>query len=141
MYIYIHTHYDRCVCVRTYRRGLNVVCSGIKAMLEPQVAEQQQCSPAFLYACIIENYIIMCYYLIADLDVGKYEIYHISNKDPFYYDDFVKFLREKIGHDIRGGVQDDSMRNTIIPSVKEKDFVYFEPYLQEFRNNIQSLKE
>ena len=47
MYIYIHTHYDRCVCVRTYRRGLNVVCSGIKAMLEPQVAEQQQCSPAF----------------------------------------------------------------------------------------------
>jgi hypothetical protein len=110
-------------------------------MLEPQVAEQQQCSPAFLYACIIENYIIMCYYLIADLDVDKYEIYHISNKDPFYYDDFVKFLREKIGHDIRGGVQDDSMRNTIIPSVKEKDFVYFEPYLQEFRNNIQSLKE
>ena len=52
MYIYIHTHYDRCVCVRTYRRGLNVVCSGIKAMLEPQVAEQQQCSPAFLYICL-----------------------------------------------------------------------------------------
>ena len=83
----------------------------------------------------------MSYYLIADLDVEKYEIYHISDKDPFYYDDFVGFLREKIGHDIRGGVQDDSMRNTIIPSVKEKDFVYFEPYLQEFRNNIQSLKE
>ena len=75
----------------------------------------------------------MSYYLIADLDVEKYEIYHVSDKHCFYYDDFVAFLREKIGHDIRGGVQNDSMRNTIIPSVKEKDFVYFESYLQEFR--------
>lgn len=75
----------------------------------------------------------MCYYLIADLDVGKYEIYHISDKHPFYYDDFIEFLREKTGHDIRGGVQNDSMMNTIIPSVKEKDSVYFDSYLQEFR--------
>lgn len=80
----------------------------------------------------------MCYYLIADLDVGKYEIYHISNKDPFYYDDFVKFLREKTGHDIRGDVQNDSMRNTLfdIQKVKDKDFVYFETYLQEFRIQV-----
>ena len=75
----------------------------------------------------------MSYYLIADLDVGKYEIYRFSDKNSFYYDDFVGFLREKTGHDIRGGVQDDSMKNTIIPSVKEKDFIYFESYLQEFR--------
>ena len=39
-----------CVCVRTYRRGLNVACSDTKAIPEPQIAEQQQCSPAFLYA-------------------------------------------------------------------------------------------
>ena len=80
----------------------------------------------------------MCYYLIADLDVGKYEIYHISNKAPFYYDDFVKFLREKTGHDIRGAVQNDSMRNTLfdIQKVRDKDFVYFETYLQEFRIKV-----
>ena len=55
----------------------------------------------------------MCYYLIADFDVGKYEIYHISDKDPFYYDDFVKFLKEKTGLDIRGAVQNDSMEYSI----------------------------
>lgn len=80
----------------------------------------------------------MCYYLIADLDVGKYEIYHISDKHPLYYDDFVEFLREKTGHDIRGGVQKDSMRNTLfdIQKVKDKDFAYFETYLQEFRIKV-----
>ena len=94
-------------------------------MLEPQVAEQQQCSPAFLYACIIKNYIIMCYYLIADLDVGKYEIYHISNKDLFYYDDFVKFLREKTGHDIRSSVQDEPIEKHCYTICQRKGFCLF----------------
>ena len=35
------------VRIRTYRRGLGVACSEQKAMREPQLAEQQQCSPAF----------------------------------------------------------------------------------------------
>ena len=37
----------RRVRYRTYRRGLGVACSEQKAMREPQLAEQQQCSPAF----------------------------------------------------------------------------------------------
>ena len=32
---------------RTYRRGLGVACSELKAIPGPQIAEQQQCSPAF----------------------------------------------------------------------------------------------
>ena len=38
---------DGCVRDCTYRRGLSVACSDVKAIPEPQVAEQQQCSPAF----------------------------------------------------------------------------------------------
>ena len=38
---------DRCVRYRTYRRGLGVACSDLRAIPEPHVAEQQQCSPAF----------------------------------------------------------------------------------------------
>ena len=39
----------RHVRIRTYRRGLSVACSESKAIPEPRIAEQQQCSPAFLY--------------------------------------------------------------------------------------------
>ena len=35
------------VRIRTYRRGLSVACSESKAIPEPRIAEQQQCSPAF----------------------------------------------------------------------------------------------
>ena len=35
------------VCYCTYRRGLGVACSDLRAIPEPHVAEQQQCSPAF----------------------------------------------------------------------------------------------
>ena len=37
----------RRVRYRTYRRGLGVACSDLRAIPEPHVAEQQQCSPAF----------------------------------------------------------------------------------------------
>ena len=47
MYIYIHTHYESVyVCVHI-GVGFGVACSDVKAMREPQIAEQQQCSPAF----------------------------------------------------------------------------------------------
>ena len=49
MYIYIHTHREGVyVCVHI-GVGFGVACSDVKAVPEPQVAEQQQCSPAFLY--------------------------------------------------------------------------------------------
>jgi hypothetical protein len=74
----------------------------------------------------------MSYYLVADLDLGIYEIYKIPNDDEFYYDDFVEFLRDKIGPNIVGAIQNDPLTNESIPNVKEKDFVFFEHYLQEF---------
>ena len=46
---------DRCVRDCTYRRGLGVACSDLRAIPEPHVAEQQQCSPAFLYMYINRN--------------------------------------------------------------------------------------
>ena len=47
MYIYLHTHYEGVyVCVHI-GVGFGVACSDVKAVPEPQVAEQQQCSPAF----------------------------------------------------------------------------------------------
>ena len=49
MYIYLHTHFEGVyVCVHI-GVGFGVACSDVKAMREPQIAEQQQCSPAFLY--------------------------------------------------------------------------------------------
>ena len=42
----------RRVRYRTYRRGLQCCCSGVKAMREPRNAEQQQCSPAFFVSMI-----------------------------------------------------------------------------------------
>ena len=74
----------------------------------------------------------MSYYLVADLYSKKYEIYKIPNDDEFYYDDFVKFLKDKIGPNIVGAIQNDPLTNESIPNVKEKDFVFFEHYLQEF---------
>ena len=48
MYIYLHTHFEGVyVCVHI-GVGFGVACSDVKAMREPQIAEQQQCSPAFL---------------------------------------------------------------------------------------------
>ena len=38
---------NRCGRGCTYRRGLGVACSEDRAIPEPQLAEQQQCSPAF----------------------------------------------------------------------------------------------
>jgi len=35
--------------IGTYGVGFSVVCSDVKAIPEPQLAEQQDCSPAFLY--------------------------------------------------------------------------------------------
>ena len=43
---------DRCVRDCTYRRGLGVACSDLRAIPEPHVAEQQQCSPAFFVSMI-----------------------------------------------------------------------------------------
>ena len=37
--------------------GFGVACSGEKAMREPQLAEQQQAVPLFLYA-LVYNYVI-----------------------------------------------------------------------------------
>ena len=74
----------------------------------------------------------MSYYLVADLKLKKYEIYKIPNDDEFYYDDFVKFLKDKTGHNIVGAIQNDPLTNESFSNVKEKDFVFFEDYLQEF---------
>ena len=74
----------------------------------------------------------MSYYLVADLDLGIYEIYKIPNDDEFYYDDFVKFLKEETGHNIVGAIQNDPLINESILNVNENDFIYFERYLQEF---------
>ena len=74
----------------------------------------------------------MSYYLVADLNSKKYEIYKIPNDDEFYYDDFVEFLRKETKHNIVGAIQNDPLTNESISNVKEKDFVFFEPYLQEF---------
>ena len=54
MYIYLHTHYEGVyVCVHI-GVGFGVACSDVKAVPEPQVAEQQQCSPAFLCKYIVQ---------------------------------------------------------------------------------------
>ena len=45
--IHINAHHRIGVCDCTYRRGLSVACSELKAIPGPQIAEQQQCSPAF----------------------------------------------------------------------------------------------
>lgn len=74
----------------------------------------------------------MSYYLVADINLNKYEIYKIPNDDEFYYDDFVKFLKDKTGDNIVGAIQNDPLTNESISNVKEKDFVFFEGYLQEF---------
>jgi hypothetical protein len=74
----------------------------------------------------------MSYYLVADLDSGKYEIYKIPSDDEFYYDDFVEFLKEETKHNIVGAIQNDPLTNESISNVKEKDFVFFEGFLQEF---------
>ena len=37
--------------LNTYGVGFSVACSDAKAMREPQIAEQQYCSPAFLCMC------------------------------------------------------------------------------------------
>ena len=45
-----------CVYLYMYiQRGLRVACSVVRAMREPQVAEQQQCSPAF-FMRVCETY-------------------------------------------------------------------------------------
>ena len=74
----------------------------------------------------------MSYYLVADLDWGIYEIYKIPNDDEFYYDDFVKFLKEETKHNIVGAIQNDPLINESILNVNENDFIYFERYLQKF---------
>ena len=74
----------------------------------------------------------MSYYLVADLDSGKYEIYKIPSDDEFYYDDFVEFLKEETKHNIVGAIQNDPLINESILNVNENDFIYFERYLQEF---------
>ena len=54
MYYFISAHaISRRVRYRTYRRGLGVACSEDRAIPEPQLAEQQQCSPAFFIYHII----------------------------------------------------------------------------------------
>ena len=57
MYIFIRMHYCKCVRDCTYQRGLGVACSSTKAIPGPQLAEQQQCSPAF-FVYIYFNYLI-----------------------------------------------------------------------------------
>ena len=76
----------------------------------------------------------MCYYVIADLDVGKYEIYHIRDDEDFY-DEFIGYMINKTKHNIQGQIQSNPMRNTSIYGADIKDFAYFESYLQEFRIN------
>lgn len=46
--------------------------------------------------------LVMSYYLVADLDLRIYEIYKIPSDEEFYYDDFVKFLKEETRHNIVG---------------------------------------
>lgn len=76
----------------------------------------------------------MNYYLIADLDAKKFNIYHINdNKD--FYDNFRTFMVKQTGNNIVAQVQNDPMRNTSIPDAGEKDEIYFEEFLIKFRTN------
>ena len=74
----------------------------------------------------------MSYYLVADLDLGIYEIYKIPNDDEFYYDDFVEFLKEETKHNIVGAIQNDPLTNESISNVKEKDFVFLNIIYKNF---------
>ena len=57
MYIYISVRaIIKRVRICTYRRGLGVACSEDRAIPEPQLAEQQQCSPAFFVCKKSEHY-------------------------------------------------------------------------------------
>lgn len=77
----------------------------------------------------------MGYYLIADLDVHKYNIYHIKKEKGLYSENYyhalVQLMREQTGHSIVGTLQDDAMNNTSIPNAETKDDTYFEPYFSQ----------
>ncbi len=47
--VYIYNVRACCAYMYTYGVGYGVVCSVIRAIPEPLFAEQQYCSPAFLY--------------------------------------------------------------------------------------------
>lgn len=81
----------------------------------------------------------MGYYLIADLTSHKYEVYHIREKQGVYSEDFYNQFREYMvdvtGNDVRGDVQTNATDNNTFIYSEEKDFVYFEKYLQDFKLN------
>lgn len=81
----------------------------------------------------------MGYYLIADLTAHKYEVYHIREKQGVYSEDFYhqfrEFMVDVTGNDVRGDVQTNAMDNNTFINSEEKDFVYFEKYLQDFKLN------
>ena len=89
--------------------------------------------------CIIINPTEMNYFIIADRDVHKYDIYHIQNDKEFYseafYHAFRKYLSDKTGHDVRGDVQTNALENTSFTNADEKDFVYFDAHMREFKQN------
>ena len=62
------------VCTYIHKVGLSVACSDVRAIPEPELAEQQQCSPAFL--CI--------YTIIAD-SVKNNKTNNIKTKNTLNY--------------------------------------------------------
>ena len=81
----------------------------------------------------------MNYFIIVDRDVHKYDIYHIRNDREFcsesFYHAFRKYMSDKTGHDVRGDVQANDIENTSFTNAEEKDFVYFDVYMTEFKQN------
>ena len=75
----------------------------------------------------------MGYFIIADLTVRKYTIYHLREDEPFYHD-FRDFVEKQTGHCVLASVQTDPMVNTEFRNIEDKDGAYFEPYLIQFRS-------
>lgn len=73
----------------------------------------------------------MNYYLIADLNVQKFNIYHLRGDEDFYYD-FLNFMRDQTNHNVVSQLQDEPFRNVSIPNAEEKDEPYFQNYMKMF---------
>ena len=74
----------------------------------------------------------MSYFLIADLTIRKYEIYHICGDEDLYHD-FVEYLKSRTGNVIIGHIQDEPLINNSVSNADTKDVTYFDSYLQEFK--------
>ena len=77
----------------------------------------------------------MGHFIVADLDVKKYNIYHIKKDEGLYsetfYHDLVQLMREQTGHNIVGSLQTNSMNNVSFPDELIQEEKYFEPFYSQ----------